>query len=118
MHITYIDESGTPEIPGNSSHYVLAGLSIPIEKWKKCERDIQKIKDKYCCHNAEIHTGWLLWPYFEQSRIPNFESMNYSERRYNVERYRNNELLRLQRINRKLYYKTKKNIKKHMIIYT
>ncbi|HBY19227.1 MAG TPA: hypothetical protein DEH00_08680 [Candidatus Marinimicrobia bacterium] len=113
MHITYIDESGTPEIPGNSSHYVLAGLSIPIDKWKKCERDVQKIKDKYCCHNAEIHTGWLLWPYFEQSKIPNFESMKYSERRYHVERYRNNELLRLQRIrNNKLYYKTKKNYNK------
>ena len=67
MILTYIDESGTPDIPGNTSHYVLSGLSIPIEKWKKCEIEVHQIKQKYNLINAEIHTGWLLWPYLEQS---------------------------------------------------
>ena len=41
MYFCYIDESGTPEIPGTSSHYVLCGLAIPINKWKTCDSQIQ-----------------------------------------------------------------------------
>lgn len=44
MYFCYIDESGTPEIPGTSSHYVLCGISIPIERWKKCDSQIHAIK--------------------------------------------------------------------------
>ncbi|MBU1627456.1 DUF3800 domain-containing protein, partial [bacterium] len=44
MIICYIDESGTPDIPGNTSHFVLCGLSIPISKWKDCESKICQIK--------------------------------------------------------------------------
>ncbi|MCG8572059.1 MAG: DUF3800 domain-containing protein [Spirochaetes bacterium] len=44
MIFCYIDESGTPEIPGNSSHYILAGLALPISEWKKFELSIEKIK--------------------------------------------------------------------------
>lgn len=40
MYLCYIDESGTPEVPGTTSHYVLTGLSIPIYKWKSCEKEI------------------------------------------------------------------------------
>jgi hypothetical protein len=68
MFLCYIDESGTTS-GGNTSHYVLAGLSIPIEKWKLCEAKIQRIKIRYGLRHAEIHTGWLLWPYLEQSKI-------------------------------------------------
>lgn len=81
MYFCYIDESGTPEIPGTSSHYVLCGLAIPIEKWKKCDQQIHAIKHKYGLDDAEIHTGWVLRTYLEQSRIPDFEQMNYAERR-------------------------------------
>ncbi len=44
MYLCYIDESGTSQVPGNTSHFVLAGLSIPIEYWKKCDRAVAKIK--------------------------------------------------------------------------
>jgi hypothetical protein len=57
MYFCYIDESGTPEIPGTSSHYVLCGISIPIDKWKKCDSQIHAIKKKYGLGEAEIHTG-------------------------------------------------------------
>jgi hypothetical protein len=30
MHICYLDESGVPDIPGNTSHYILTG--VPITK--------------------------------------------------------------------------------------
>ena len=30
MYLCYIDESGTSDIPGNTSHFILAGLSLPI----------------------------------------------------------------------------------------
>ena len=110
MHLCYIDESGTPEITGNTSHYVLAGLTIPIDKWKTCERDIQKIKDKYFLSTAEIHTAWLVRRYLEQSKIPNFETLSYAQRRFEAEKYRRAELLRLNSPrNKKQYSQTKKN---------
>ncbi len=112
MIFWYIDESGTPDVPGNTSHYILAGLAIPVAKWKFCETDIQRIKAKYLLENSEIHTGWILWPYFEQSKIKDFEKMDYRTRRYEVEKYRNAELLRLQSPRTSSqYHKTKKNYK-------
>jgi len=113
MYLLYIDESGTSSIPGNTSHFILAGLSIPIWHWKDCDREISKIKQPYGLNEAEIHTAWILRNYLEQSKIPNFSSLNYQQRRYEVERLRNTELLRLQRTgNSKLYRQTKKNYNK------
>lgn len=110
MHLCYIDESGTPEITGNTSHYVLAGLTLPIDKWKSCERDIQKIKDKYSLSAAEIHTAWIVRRYLEQSKIPNFDKLSYASRRFEVEKYRRMELLRLNSPRtKKQYSQTKKN---------
>ncbi|MBE7439074.1 MAG: DUF3800 domain-containing protein [Spirochaetales bacterium] len=97
MYVCYVDESGTPEIPGTTSHYVLAGISIPVWHWKTCERDISALKRKYTLQNAEIHAGWILRKYREQSQIQNFESLQYSDRIYQVEKIRNSELLRLQK---------------------
>ena len=44
MYLCYIDESGTSVVPGNTSHFVLAGLSIPIVQWKG--GDLHKV-DEY-----------------------------------------------------------------------
>ena len=113
MYLCYIDESGTPDIPGNTSHYVLAGLSIPVWHWRGCDRDLRAIKDGYNLGRAEIHTGWILRTYLEQSKVNGFESMNFAQRRYEVEKLRKAELLRLQKsVNRKLYRQTKKNYRK------
>ena len=110
MYFCYIDESGTPEIPGTSSHYVLCGLAIPINKWKMCDKQIHVIKHKYGLDDAEIHTAWILRTYLEQSRIPDFETMSYAERRAAVIRERTKEIYRLQRSgNKKLYKQCKKN---------
>ncbi len=110
VYFCYIDESGTPEIPGNTSHYILAGISIPISKWKFCEKSISKIKAKYKLENDEIHTAWIARNYLEQSRIVDFDKMDYNQRKQEVTKSRNIELLRLQRNrNSKHYKQTKKN---------
>src|SRR5690606_33894142 len=112
MYLCYIDESGTPDVPGNTSHFVLLGISIPIWKWKYCESAISKIKAKYELVDSEIHTGWIARKYFEQSKIPNFETLSYQERASEVRKLRTAELLRLQKAkNPKLYKQTQKNYK-------
>ena len=71
---------------------------------------VAKLKEKYYLQNAEIHTGWIMWPYLEQSKIPDFDKLNHATRVYEVEKYRNGELLRLNNpktINQ--YHKAKKN---------
>lgn len=111
MQLCYLDESGTPDIPGTTSHYVLAGLSIPIDKWIQCEKDVNNVKMKFDLTDKEIHTGWLLKNYGEQKRVNNFSSLSYGQRRIEVKKLRTANLLSLQRQpNKKSKYKqTKKN---------
>lgn len=109
MLLCYIDESGTPDIPGTTSHYVLCGLAIPIYTWKKCEKDIQDIKKKFDLVDAEIHTAWILRKYSEQLKVKDFDKLSKPKRIYEVEKLRKTELLRLQKTNSKLYKQTKKN---------
>jgi hypothetical protein len=111
MLLCYLDESGTPEIPGNTSHFILAGLAIPVNKWKEAEQDINAIKQKYRLENSEIHTAWLLRKYIEQSKIPNFDTLSLDKRVYEVSKYRNTELLKLQKTGNKHYVQTKRNYK-------
>ena len=98
MHLCYIDESGTPDLPGNTSHYVLVGLSIPDEYWKSHHDQLEQIKTRFGLQDAEIHTAWMMRPYLEQASIPGFESMSWTQRRSRVTQVRNAELLRLQRV--------------------
>jgi hypothetical protein len=101
MYLCYIDESGTSDIPGNTSHFVLAGLAIPIWYWKDCESQIGTIKNSYGLGPSEVHVGWMLRPYAEQLKVPDFEKLTYGERRYEAERLRRVELLRRQRTSNK-----------------
>lgn len=113
VYFCYIDESGTAQIPGNTSHYILAGLSIPISYWQKCERDITKLKRRYDLEESEVHTAWLMRKYIEQHKIPNFESLDFSQRRREVIKHRKSELLKLQKgKNISHYRQTKKNYDK------
>ncbi|ULH30859.1 DUF3800 domain-containing protein [Leptospira weilii] len=112
MYLCYLDESGTPNIPGNTSHYVLAGLSIPVKFWNISEKQIDNIKRKFNLEGAEIHTGWILRPYYEQQNIPNFESLDHIQRKQEVERFRISEIHKLQRQkNSKRLKQTKKNFR-------
>ena len=68
LYLCYIDESGTSSIPGNTGHYVLCSVSIPVKYWKTYTQKINKIKKKYRLENTEIRTGWILRKYTEQAR--------------------------------------------------
>ena len=109
-----MDESGTPDIPGNTSHFVLAGISIPVWHWKDCDREIRDIKANYSLQGSEIHTAWILREYREQYRVADFDSLNEQQRRYEVGKVRIAEMLRLQRVvgKLKLYKQTRKNFRK------
>jgi hypothetical protein len=109
MFLCYIDESGTSNIPGNTSHYILSGISIPVDKWKDCDSDVTIEKSKFGLKEVELHTAWILRPYIEENKINNFKSLDYDERRIAVNQYRKRELLRLVKTNKKQYTQTKKN---------
>ena len=84
MYLCYIDESGTADIPGNTSHFVLAGVSIPIWHWRDADREVMAIKRRYGLEDAEIHTAWLLRKYLEQSRIEGFDTLTRIQRTSDV----------------------------------
>lgn len=110
MYICYIDESGTSDVPGTSTHFVLAGMSIPIEFWRDADREIAQIMARYDLGSQELHTAWVARKYLEQSRIPNFEKHDWAALRSAMSRERVKELLRLQKANKaKTYKQTKKN---------
>lgn len=112
VYFCYIDESGTPQIPGNTSHYVLCGLSIPVKYWKRCDKQINKIKVKYGLAGAEIHTGWIKRTYLEQSKIVDFEKLSYADRRSAVLSARTAEVYRVKnQHNPKALKQLKKNFK-------
>ncbi len=108
MNLCYIDESGTPDVPGNTSHYVLAGLSIPDHFWKRHHEEVEAVKDEYGLTQSEIHVAWMMRPYVEQNGIQDFASMTWTERRSLVRSARTRELLRIQ-TDRKRYKQTRKN---------
>jgi len=109
MYICYVDESGTPDLPGNTSHFVLAAISIPIWHWRDADYQVATIMKQYGLEEKELHTAWILRKYLEQSRIPDFDRMSWHTRRAAAERERNAHLLALQRSgNRKSYQQQKK----------
>ncbi len=112
VYFCYIDESGTSAIPGNTSHYILCGVSIPVKYWRRCDKKIKRLKHKYGLDGCEIHTGWIMRKYLEQSIIDDFDTLDYATRRRSVDTYRKTEILRLQRAgNNKAYKQVKKNYK-------
>jgi uncharacterized protein DUF3800 len=117
LHLCYIDESGTPDVPGNTSHFVLAGLSIPIWQWRNADRLINQILTRYHLAGQELHTAWLLRPYREQTQIADFENLDRVARRTAVERERNSYLLALRKANKNETYKQVKKNYKHTAVY-
>jgi hypothetical protein len=98
MYLCYLDESGVPEIPGNSTHFVLAGIAIPIERWREADASISEIMAKYGLAGEELHTAWLLRKYLEQSKIDGFDEMSWDERRAQVARLQVAEIHRVRKL--------------------
>ena len=112
MQLCYIDESGTPDLPGSTDHYVLVGLSVPDEYWKQHNKQVDRVKSQYGIGHSEIHTAWMLRRYNEQEAVAGFESMSFEERRIEVYKRRNQELLRLQKVDRSRLKQTRKDFRK------
>ena len=98
MYLCYLDESGVPEIPGNSTHFVLAGIAIPIERWREADAAISEIMARYGLAGDELHTAWLLRKYLEQSKVDGFGEMGWDERRAQVARLRVAEIHRVRKL--------------------
>jgi hypothetical protein len=113
MYLCYVDESGTADLNDNSTHFVLVGVSLPIWFWRTADQEVSAIAKRYGLDGIEIHTAWMLRPYLEQRKIPNFENMDVAERRSAVQRARAAELNRLRKAKRSnAYAQTKKNYRK------
>jgi hypothetical protein len=71
MSLCFLDESGVPEIPGNSTHFVLAAKSIPNERWRQADAATFPILAKYGRggEGEELHTAWLLGTDLDHSTI-------------------------------------------------
>jgi len=117
MYLCYLDESGTPDIPGNTSHFVLAGLSIPVWHWRTCDSEIAQIRKKFGLEGNELHTAWILRAYPEQSHIVGFDAMTYAERRQAIESWRRTEILRLQNSGNSAQYRKAKKLFRHTDAY-
>ena len=92
MRICYLDESGTPELSGQTTHFVLLGLSVPASSWKKKDAEITAIKRKYGLQGQEIHTAWIARRFQEQEVVPAFQDLTYDERRTAVRTERDRRL--------------------------
>lgn len=80
MRIAYLDESGTPEATGNTSHFVLVALAIPGATWKAKDRDVLAIKQQFGLGEDELHAAWLNRRYAEQEQVPNFPDLAPADR--------------------------------------
>ena len=69
MHILYIDESGVEELGAGTDHFVLLGVMIRAEYWKRQDRELDLIKKKFDLGGVEIHTAWMSRRYSEQESI-------------------------------------------------
>ena len=110
MYLCYVDESGTPDIPGNSNHFVLAGISIPIGHWRAADQDISTILRRWGLVGQELHTTWILRSYREQSLIPDFQNLSWDQRRAVAKHARARQLRNLKKTaTYKLYKRVRKN---------
>src|SRR5437870_1731916 len=59
MYFCYLDESGTPQLAAQTSHFILLGLAIPAAAWHEKDRRVDVIKTRYGLKDVEVHTGYI-----------------------------------------------------------
>jgi hypothetical protein len=88
MFILYLDESGVPQNhPSQTSHYVFLGVAVHEGTWSALEKRVNDVKSGYALgdpRDLELHAAWLLRPYHEQMKVPEFASLTYTARRQAV----------------------------------
>jgi hypothetical protein len=94
MYLLYIDESGVPELNAGTSHFVLFGLAIPVDKWAEYSGQVAQIKRRHDLLGKEIHTAWMARKYPMQEHTPNFANLSRNDRRSAVQKKRQHNLAR------------------------
>ena len=94
MYFCYLDESGTPQVAAQTSHFVLLGLAIPAAAWHLKDRRVNAIKARYGLKDVEIHTGYIARRFPEQEHIAKFEAMDPIQRRAVMDTARKNSLIK------------------------
>ena len=74
--------------PSGRSHFVLAAISIPIERWAEADREISEALAPYDLSDTELHTAFMLRPYRDQARVADFAHLDRPERRARVLQHR------------------------------
>ena len=85
MYFCYLDESGTPQLGAETSHFILLGVAIPAAAWHERDRRVNDIKARYGLKDVEVHTGYVARRFPEQEHIASFEQMDSIQRRAAVE---------------------------------
>jgi len=85
VYLCYLDESGTKDLTGQTTHFVLLALSIPAANWRTHDNEIADLKATYDLTNAELHAGWLPRRYLEQESVAGFDGLTWTERRIRVD---------------------------------
>jgi hypothetical protein len=58
MYFCYLDESGTPQLGAQTSHFILLGVAIPAVAWHEKDQRVNVIKARYGLKDVEVHTGY------------------------------------------------------------
>jgi hypothetical protein len=94
MYFCYLDESGTPQLEAQTSHFILLGLAIPAAAWHVMDRRVNAIKARYGLTDIEVHTGYIARRFPEQEHIPNFDKLDAIQRRAAVHAERRKSLIK------------------------
>lgn len=94
MYFCYLDESGTPQLGAQTSHFILLGMAIPAAAWHEKDRRVNVIKARYGLKDVEIHTGYIARRFPEQEHIANFDQMDFIQRRAAMGLERKNSLIK------------------------
>jgi hypothetical protein len=94
MYFCYLDESGTPQLEAQTTHFILLGIAIPAAAWHEKDRRVNAIKARHGLKNIEVHTGFMARRFPEQEHIPNFDRLDSAQRRATVQAERNKSLIK------------------------
>lgn len=87
-----MDESGVPHRQGGTTHFVLLGIAVPVERWHEYDYRLSVVKAQHGAADIELHTAWMDRRYPEQESIPGFEEMTPQQRRAAVAKLRKAQL--------------------------
>lgn len=86
MFLFYLDASGAPQLSDATRHYALVGAAVHENTWFALDKRVRGLKRGYAFpgEDFELHVKDFNTNIDEQAKIPNFESLNFVDRRGQV----------------------------------